>query len=315
MNADHLETLRQQIETAHSLAEAKSLDVAAHLFAAARVLAATRVDQKKLNAEVQRQYNAYRKEREFYRKDVLSQVQPVAAGAAPGGPGIVVVSDSLGLPRPTAKDSPRQGAEHIYSNLLAQKFPDRAVTAICQRFFTTSDVIRVLEEEPELGWDSDFVLHLGLNDTARRMFLERQRIALSFVPEPVQSRIVSFGQRYRAGILKYLPALHYTPPEEYAANLDRIVTTLKARKARRIVFVTTILPPLKFWKGTPNVELYFAKYNVTLMSVALRQQISCLDFDRHVWASLNRNPLDPDGMHLSEFGHVLLSDELAKLLT
>ena len=146
------------------------------------------------------------------------------------------------------------------------------------------------------------------------MFLERQRVALDFVPEPVRGRIVVFGQRYRKEILRYLPSLYYTPPDLFVSNLDQVISLAKKRGARRICLVTVILPPLKFWHGTPHMERYFAEFNLRVMTTALKHDIPYLDFDRHIWANLHHNPLNADGMHLSPLGHRLLADELAKIL-
>jgi lysophospholipase L1-like esterase len=305
---EDLEQLTLQIETAHRLAETGAPESAVNQFAAARSFACMKVDQTKLNIEVARQVKAYRAEADYYRKEIAAL--STRKDASP----VIIIGDSLGLPRPTAKDTPRKGAEIIYANLLTAALDGRRVEAICQRFFTTTDAIVLLQREPELGRDADVVLHLGLNDAARRMFLERQRIAVTQLPEDVQKRMVTFAQKYRAQILRFLPPLHYTPPEKFAANLDFIARTLKARKARRIVFSTIIVPPLKFWNATPNLEAFFAKYNHIIMMTALQNAILLLDFDRHIWARLSENPLDSDGMHLSAVGHALMSSELERML-
>ena len=296
MTPEDLEKLSAQIEAAHSLAEAGEQQVAVHQFAAARAFASAKVDQTKLDTEVARQVKSFRAEAESYRKDIA------ALATRTDAPPVVIISDSLGLPRPDAKGTPRKGAEEIYANLLAGMLDGRRVDPICQRFFTTTHAIVQLEREPDLGRGADVVLHLGLNDAPRRMFLERQRIAVTLIPEPVQKRIVTFAQKYRVHILRHLPPLYYTPPETFAANLDFIARTLKARNARRIIFTTIIVPPLKFWNATPNLEVFFSKFNHIIMSTAMQNGILLLDIDRHVWARLPETPLNADGMHLSARG-------------
>lgn len=290
------------------MAENDAHEGAAQLFAAARAFACNHVDQDKLDAAIARQYEKNRIEAEQYRNDVA------AIATRNDEPPVAIISDSLGLPRTTAMDTPRKGAEHIYANLLSEALNGRRVDAICQRFFTTSDAVSLLEREPELGCDMDVVIHLGLNDTARRMFLERQRVSLSFIPKHVRERIVGFAQKWRLLILRHLPPLYYTPPEVFSGNLEFIARTLKARNARRIIFTTIIIPPLKFWRGTPDMEAYFTKYNMMIMSSAIQNGVTCLDLDRHIWASLHQNPLDSDGMHLGPQGHKLFAAELAKIL-
>ena len=308
MTPEDLDYLNIQIETAHALVAKGAPEAAVHLFAASRAFAVVKVDQPKLNIEVSRQVKVYRAEADLYRQDIAAMATLADA------PSVVIIGDSLGLPRPTAKDTPRKGAEIIYANLLATALGGRKVESICQRFFTTTDAIMLLEREPDLGRGADVIIHLGLNDSARRMFMERQRIAVSQLPEPVQGRIVTFAQKHRALILKHLPPMHYTTPEKFSANLDFIARTLKARKARQIHFTTIIVPPLKFWAGTPQMEAYFAKYNLAIMTTAMQNNVNYIDIDRQIWADLDRSPLDVDGMHLSAQGHKLFADELAKVL-
>lgn len=310
MKAEDLERLTACIETAHALAAQGDREAAVHQFATARILSGSKADQAQLDQEILRQYNICKKERDYYRQDVRAH----STGDPKAGNGIVILSDSLALPRPYAMETPRRGAEELYPNLLGQIFPDRAVTSIGQRLFTTSDAVQMLEEEPDLGKDASIILHLGLNDAARRMYLERQRISLALLPEPLRMRIVRFGQIYRNDILQHLPALFYTSYDQFVTNLDRVISIARQRRARRIVLLTIIVPPLKTWPGTPHAARYFAEYNLRIMTTALKHDVPYIDFDRHIWANLEKEPLNDDGMHLSSFGHQLLAGELAKVL-
>jgi len=304
-----LDRLTALIEEAHALGKEGHHAAAVPLFMAARELVLLAVDPAALDKEVQRQTGLHRQEREAYRQDILSRAQP-RAGNRP----LVILSDSLGLPRPDAKATPRKGAEHIYSDLLAGAGGGLRVDALCQRFFTTSDALALLHAEPDLGRDSDVVVHLGLNDCARRMFLERQRIALQLLPPALSERMVDFSRKYRAQVLRYAPPLYYTPPALFASNLDQIITLLKARGAGRIVLTTIILVPLKFWPYTPDVGLFMTEFNLLLMQVAHRHDVRVFDLDRQVWSEFHLGPLDRDGMHLSPHGHEVFAREVSKIL-
>ena len=310
MKAEDLETLTACIETAYALAERGDREAAVHQFATARVLSGTRADQALLTKEVQRQYNICKKERDYYREDARVH----STGRPDAGNGILVLADSLGLPRAYEMETPRRGAEVLYPNLLGRMFPDRVITSLAQRLFTTSDAVAMLEAEPDLGRDASIILHMGLNDAARRMYIERHRISLALLPEAQRDRIVRFGQVYRKDILQYLPPLFYTDCDQFVTNIDRVISLARERKARRVVLLTIIVPPLRSWAGTPHAPRYFAEYNLRIMTTALRHDMPYIDFDRHVWASMESGPLNDDGMHLSAFGHQLLATELAKVL-
>lgn len=309
MRPDILESLKLSIESTYALVAEGQGEAATHAFAEIREQVCREVDQARLDAEVARQIGHHYKERERYRSDIARH----SAGAANPRP-LLIVADSLGLPRPTAMDSPRKGAEHIYAGLLGTK-TGRRVDAICQRFFTTGDAVDLFRDNPDLGRDSDVVLHLGLNDSARRMFLERQRIALQVAPVELRTPIVEFARKYRLDILRHLPPLYYTPPEQFAANLDQICSLLKQRGAHSIVLTTIILPPHQFWPSSPDMALYFGLFNQEIMAATRRNDVLLFNFDRYIWSNLHNASTDPDGMHLSAFGHRLFAQQLGKLLS
>ena len=56
---------------------------------------------------------------------------------AAGDRQLVVLADSLGLPRPDDKVGPTSGAERTYPMLLLDRLPGHGVNSFCQRYFTT----------------------------------------------------------------------------------------------------------------------------------------------------------------------------------
>ena len=137
---------------------------------------------------------------------------------------------------------------------------------------------------------------------------------MNLLPEDLRKRIVGFAQKYRNQIVTSLPANHYVAPDAFRTNLDRIIATLKDRNARRIALTTIILPPSKFWHGTPNINFNFGSYNLDIMTAAYRHKVLLLDLDRYVWQDMPSGPLIEDGMHLSEGGHKLMAEKIVELL-
>ena len=272
-------------------------------FSLARQIAVSQANPAKLAARVAADVARYRRERDEFRARFKS-------AQSNSGEQILIVSDSLGLPR---LDQPSDGTGRTYSGLLAGADHARKVTPICQRFFTTDNVLAELQQEETLGRESDVVIHVGLNDCANRMFLTEERLALGLLSPETNKRVVDFARRYRSDILRYLPSRHYVPLEKFRSNLDAITTILKSRGARNIIFATTILPPSKFWAATPGINRGFARYNVEIMDAAHRHDVTLLDVDRIMWENQHRQPLLPDGMHLSDLGHKLFADGVAAL--
>ena len=281
------------IAYAFAIAQAGKAELAVNAFSLARQIAVSQANPAKLAARVAADVARYRKERDEFRARFKS-------AQSNSGEQILIVSDSLGLPR---LDQPSDGTGRTYSGLLAGADHARKVTPICQRFFTTDNVLAELQQEETLGRESDVVIHVGLNDCANRMFLTEDRLALGLLSPETNKR----------DILRYLPSRHYVPLEKFRSNLDAITTILKSRGARNIIFATTILPPSKFWAATPGINRGFALYNVEIMDAAHRHDVTLLDVDRIMWENQHRQPLLPDGMHLSDLGHKLFADGVAAL--
>lgn len=290
------------INYAFTIAQAQKPELAVMAFALARQISVSHANPSKLAQRIAADSARYRAERDAFRARF-------ASGPRAGAP-LLIFADSLGLPR---LDGPEDAVARTYSGLLASGENPRAVTPICQRFFTTDDLLAELQEDDTLGGKSDVLIHVGLNDCANRMFLTEERLALGLLSPETNKRMVDFARRYRREILRYLPPRNYVAPERFRANLDAIAAILRARGAGKVILSTIILPPVKFWAATPGINRNFQRYNLEVMDAAHRHDMTLLDIDRIVWENHDRGPLLPDGMHLSDLGHRLMSDQIASL--
>jgi lysophospholipase L1-like esterase len=306
MSSEYVATVRAEISRAHELALAGNHASAVQSFALARAMVVDLADTKAVKKTVAADFAGFAREREMYRA-------MLAAREAAGDP-VLIFSDSLALPRTLEKVGRHQGCELTYPWLLGDALGNRPVVSMSQRFFTTDDVVTLLAADPTLGTGADVVVHVGLNDCSNRMFLAVERLAMNLLPEDVRASIVGFAQKYRRRIINLLPSRHYVPLEKFRANLDHIVLTLRARKARRIVLATIILPPVRFWAGTPGMNGNFSAYNMQIMAAVACHAVHLLDIDRYVWHDLPSGPLLDDGMHLSALGHGLFAAKAAELL-
>lgn len=300
------ERIAAQIEEAWALAERGVDDVAALAFAQARAMVVSLADPAECTRVVSATLAGLERERESYRDRIARKRR--------GDRRLLVLADSLGLPRPDDKGGDDLGAERTYPMLLLDGLPDHSVDSWCQRYFTTRDILDVLHGHPDLGVGADVLVHIGLNDCANRMFLEPERLALDLLPAATKERIVGFAQRYRRLVLSNLPEYHYVAPHDFAANLSAILELLSRRGARRVVVTTIILPPIRFWGATPGIQRNFGRYNQMLMDAAADHGALLFDADRHIWARQHEGVLLPDGMHLSLAGHRMFADEVAALL-
>lgn len=304
MNDEAIEQIKSAIDHAADLAGAGHAQAAALSFALARELTVCLSDQAALDDVVRRNLQYFERERENYR----TQINKKSGTNRP----LSIFADSLGLPRPPAMLQTEEN--FTYSELLAAQFSDRKINSYCQRFATTAEIVSLLKSDPDIGRNCDVLLHVGLNDCANRMFLERERLALDLLPADLKNAIVSFSQRNRRTILRYLPSRHYISLVEFRTNLDRIVDLLKERGAQKIMLATIILVPAKNWPGTPGVNLNFSNYNLEIMQAAQRHDVHLVEIDRSVWADINNDALTSDGMHLSPLGHRIMAGLISDII-
>jgi lysophospholipase L1-like esterase len=308
MTPENTKILQAEITRAHDFAQAGQVSLALKFFDMAREMMHAFADPVALEQVIAKEKSGLSKERQRYRTINFEH------GAGEGRVPLLLLGDSLGLPRADQISGKYRGAETTYGWMLGYQTHSLQPTAICQRYFTTDDAVRVLTEEPALAQTKKAVIHLGLNDCANRMFLEHERLALSLLKDGLRQQIVRFAQTYRKAILKELPGRHYVTADRFRSNLDLICALLRQGGTKKIILTTAILPPSKFWHSTPGMNANFAKYNMEVLSAVQRNDAVLLDFDRLVTERGALKMLVDDGMHLSVDGHTLFTREVVKLL-
>ncbi len=306
MAPDDERLIAAEIERAYAFAERGAADLAASSFGTARAMCVSLAEPDALDEMVAAVHERERRRREKYRG--------IVAARRPEGHPLVIFADSLALPRQDQTSGPRKGADRTYPFMLVDRLPNHSVNSFSQRYFTSADVVRLLHDDDQLGVNADVLIHVGLNDTAWRMFSERDRLSLDLLAPELKERIVGFAQKYRSLVIGGLPEYHYVSPEEFRVNLD-LALGLLSRRGARVLVATVILPPVRFWRATPGLQRNFARYNLTLMDAAHRHGATLIDLDRLVWDKQHDGVLLPDGMHLSDAGHEMLAGHVASLLS
>lgn len=308
MTPENRETLQAEITRAETFAAAGHITLAVKSFDLAREMAHVLADPAALRTAIAREKTGLSGERDRYRK--INFDHRAGEGRKP----LLILGDSLGLPRSDRMAGSYKGAENTYAWMLGYETHGYQPTSICQRYFTTADALSVLAAEPALAQTGTAIIHLGLNDCANRMFLEHERLALSLLKPGLRDQIVGFARQHRRAILRHLPSRHYVDPDAFRRNLDVLVATLRKGGCAKIVLTTVILPPSRSWAGTPGVNANFGRYNQEIMAAAHRNDAILFDLDRLVAEHGIGEMLIDDGMHLSDAGHTLFTREVIKLL-
>lgn len=307
MNPEHIKELTSEIDQAHRLMETGHAELGTKRFDLARAMATAWANPKALTDVVQKEKSGLRRERDLYRKINFEH------GAGTGRSPLLIIGDSLGLPRPNRAAGSYKGAEHTYPWMFGYEVHAYQPTSICQRYFTTSDALDALEDDASLSQQDAAIIHLGLNDCANRMFLEEERLALSLLDEALRSKIVGFAQKHRRAILRILPSRHYVSLDRFRHNLAVLCDKLKRGGCQKIILATIILPPARSWAATPGVNANFAAYNEAIMAAVAANGLLLLDLDHLVSKNIDEMLIE-DGMHLSDAGHTLFTREAVKLL-
>lgn len=219
---------------------------------------------------------------------------------------VMIVADSLGLPRPEESADLAAAAGGVYAGLIHDALAARgpaAVDAHCQRFFTTDDALALVEANPGRLAGAHLFVHLGLNDCAVRMFMPAQRLAVGLLPPETAAAVVGFARTWRAQIVAAYPEHQYVPLGRFGRNLAAIAAQALRAGAASVAFATILTPPLKFWRRTPQVCRRFTAYNLRIMEVAVETGALVIDIDRLLWHDGVGRLAAPDGMHLAPAGH------------
>jgi GDSL-like Lipase/Acylhydrolase family len=300
------------IAAAHAAAKKGKMDEAVRWFDVCRTLLTTMPPAATLKKRLDANAAGRRREADKFRKAIMDQA------ARKPETRVAIFSDSLALPRPEEMDAFPGNLESTYPGIInarlqaAPTIKHTSVWAHCERYFTTDDLIRLLDEHPESIKDAHILVHLGLNDCAIRMFMDDQRLAVALLPDDMANEVLAFSRIYRRALIEAFPHFSYVPIQKYNANLHRIAQMAKSSNARSLTFSTTIVVPEKFWPSTPWICRNQTTYNLETMNVARQVGANVLDVDRLMWGRGVEVSLNSDGMHLSPIGHELLASSWLK---
>jgi lysophospholipase L1-like esterase len=219
---------------------------------------------------------------------------------------LVILSDSLGRPRPDLSVAEATEYEETYGYLLREKLGDEWIVDIC--YVESLDSIdakfwaerMVAFRRPDIA-----ILHLGINDCAPRVFKKNARpiIYSEFFKKITFNFFAKLVNRFRYHLTKF-NKLVYVSSEDYIANLESIKESiLKYSPDCKITFVGIADTSDANDKRSYNYRKNIALYNKVLKEFYVDNYID-----------VNTIPQDKliisDGIHLTKYAH----QELAKTI-
>lgn len=309
---DFVAEIERDVTKAYELAEARDIEEAVELFDKIRDFCERpelKIRADKLEGDFKRSVSS---ERDQFRA-FISQRNPAEPKRR-----VVILADSLGLPRPAHPKDFLDSQPTTYALALQQATrrraeiggPPTAIDPLCQRYATSDTVLENMALASLEG--ADVIVHVGLNDFSRRIFMERQRLAMKLLPADLVNRIVRFSQvnMYRADIIRHFNDFAYVSLEDWTANIGTITEKAKAAGARSVTWFTIIQLPMKVESHTPYYRYNVLRYNLALYEAHRHGLIDILDIDRMFWEQGFESHVDADLMHLSLKGHTYVANRL-----
>lgn len=220
---------------------------------------------------------------------------------------IVLIGDSLGMPRPMDAVS----YEDTYPYLLMHSRDD---LEIIPRFCRANDTDRQASTQKlndDILWlKPDIVcLHLGIVDCAPRLLGKLENKVVSLLPSSFSSKLLRFLSKRRAWFTKVRPKV-YVSQDRYEENLKIILNSVQRCNAKSII-VGIMMPPQKLRERSYNFGRNVEVYNNILKQLSVAFKATFLDVNSFLKPESH---LCNDGIHLNQAGSALLAKKLSKYL-
>lgn len=223
-------------------------------------------------------------------------------------PRIVIVSDSLGMPRPHESADTHSELADTYPHMLEQRFRSRfEVDNLFSIQLDTEELLRrSLHRTIAFRRPRVIIVHLGINDCAPRLFRKNSR-SLLLVPwfrratRDIGMRVLS---RYRRYVTRVRP-IRYVSAGDFESNLRRAIDEFRLYAPEALVLGVSITPPAG-WLAARSYHYAeeVDRYNQVLERVfgdGFVDTRGLLD-EAHMYIS--------DGYHLTKAAHAALAEKL-----
>jgi len=212
---------------------------------------------------------------------------------------IIILGDSLGLPRPELS------FEKTYPYLLQEKVLNKYhMISKHKRANDTKWQVNALYDDVELYKPDVVVIHLGVVDCAPRLFYRKEKILFHYINKVIP--IVEFMSKYRFFLTKKLPKV-YVNTVNYKINMTKIIDYLEERDIQ-IIVVGISKTSMENRKKSYGYNENILKYNNILEEILVdKKEIKFVDMYQY-----GEDVLLEDGHHLNEQGSLLLANELFK---
>lgn len=229
---------------------------------------------------------------------------------------ILLVSDSLALPRPRETENVNFGMTRSYAYMFNNNSYGLTMLPWAQRYLTTSKLLERWDEITGNLTNKHLVIHIGINDFIERVFSEEQKTAMASLNPEISKGIIEFGQTYCKEIFQSQYGLSYVPFNKFEANVQQIVARALDSGVLSLTFIG-IIPFSKSHEGKfPGAIENCIRYNAVLKQAAVEfERVGYIE-TKDVLDSVKKNVgLLTDNVHLSIPGHRALASAIFSKLS
>lgn len=253
---------------------------------------------------------------DIWRKEARVFQRHIRESQEINNPNVIMIGDSLGMPRPHEIQMKNYGVEYTSTHMFNTIAPNfLSMITWAQRFMTTQKLLDEWELIAGEASEKHLVIHLGLNDSVERIFLEGQRLSLSVYSTTTRNETVAFGKKYRKEIIKSQKDHAYVPYEKFKSNLETITKKAISQNVTSLTFVNIIAFPESHEKDTPGSLENTQRFNDLFVDLKMLYPIvNVIDMNALVRQHGFKQCMLEDDMHLNHYGHKLLAKTLFSTL-
>jgi lysophospholipase L1-like esterase len=224
---------------------------------------------------------------------------------------VVILADSLAMPRPKSEGEIRDDA--TYPSLLDQSLRRKLgahAPIVIERGARRRTIEFVLADWPELVELKSaevVIVHVGIVDCAPRVFMRLEHELLKHLrPRALRDAILHFVHKHRRAIVRMRRRV-YVPAERFRQCVLDVIELARASSVQSLVFVNILSPPDDLEARSPGFQQNVSAYNQILDECVRGERLSLIDLDGLMREAGGSQKMTVDGIHINEEGQAILA--------
>lgn len=311
VDASKLRNIKNNVE-ANILAQLEKANYLAKNHVIDNAMAAFK-DLRNLLLELPAAKDEYGKEEMLWIKDarVFQRKIRDEFNISPNEEDVILIGDSLILPRPLETKNVNFGMTRSYAYMFNDNSYGLSLLPWAQRYLTTTKLLNNWEELVKDLEDKYLVIHLGINDSAERIFSEEQRTAMAALTPEIKKGVLEFGKVYRKDIINSQDNYSYVPVSEFEKNVKEIVKRALDGGVKSLTFIKIIPFPQSHETNSPGAIENCKRYNAVFDQVAKESaKVKVIDTKSILDNVKKHSGILKDNVHLSIPGHRALANAI-----